>query len=94
MILLSLAVMACGDDDIPVEEVRGTVVLGTGARTNCGFLVSIDGLFYKPTYLNAQYEQDGFNVLMKVEFMDELSDCAPTTIPTRLIRIEQIRPAN
>lgn len=61
---------------------------------DCGFMIRIEGELYKPTYLNAQYEQDGLTVLLKVEFLNTLADCGTLNEPPRELRIEQIRPSN
>lgn len=89
-------IFACSEDDIQIVSASGTMVdVSTMAGLeNCGFMIRIDGELYKPTYLNAQYEQDGLSVLVKVEFLNESSDCSTLALAPSKIRIEQIRLSN
>ena len=91
-----LAIISCSNSDIDIQEVRGTVRSSTNLNglIDCQWLVSIAGELYVPTYLNAQYREDGLEVLMHVEFMTQLADCASISSGPALIRIEQIRPRN
>ena len=97
LVMVLALTISCSDDDLIISEVSGTIVDAStiAGLEDCGFLVRIDGTLYQPTYLNFQYEQDGLEVLMKVEFLEEISDCSLllSSPPTRL-RIEQIRPSN
>lgn len=88
--------MACADDDTQIVSTPGTIVDASSLAglEACGFLVRIDGDLYQPSYLNNEYEQDGLEVRLKIEYLNRLEDCS--TLPNRLsvIRIEQISPAN
>lgn len=94
--LLMAFTLSCDSDDVVISEVSGTIVDGASRAglENCRFLVQIDGTLYQPTYLNFEYEQDGLEVLMKVEFLETFADCSQLALPPARIRIEQIRPAN
>ena len=96
IILLFTGFMSCDDDDTVISEVTGTVFQGTAANNfeACGWLIDINGTPYLPNVLNSQFEQEGLEVRMKVEFLGEGSSCAPTTIAPERIRIEQISVAN
>ncbi len=96
-ILLALVfLLSCSNEDIQIDDVDGVIVDASNIAglENCGFMVRIDGELYKPTYLNSQYEQDGFDVLLKVEFLNTSSDCSTLPQAPLEIRIEQIRPAS
>jgi len=94
--LILTVLMACGDEDIQVTSAKGTIVDGAtqlGLET-CGFLIRIDGTLYKPTYLNLEYEQDGLDVFVKVEFLNRLDDCGLSEDDISVLRIEQISLSN
>ena len=94
--LLFTGLFACDDDDTIISEVTGTVFQGTAANNfeDCGWLIDINGTPYAPNVLNRQFEQEGLEVRMKVEFLGERSTCAPSTVAPERIRIEQISVAN
>lgn len=94
--LVLMLALACGDDDIQIVSIPGTIVDASNisGREACGFLVRIDGELYQPSYLNSQYEQDGLDVLLKVEFLNRLDDCSTLSNRIGIVRIEQISPAN
>ena len=94
VLFTALLLVNCGDDDGPlISEVVGTVFEGTATNgfEDCGWLIDIDGTPYLPNVLNSQFRQEGLSVFMKVEFLNERSDCAPSTIAPLRLRIEQIR---
>lgn len=94
--LMCISLVACDDDDTVISEVTGTVFQGTAANNfeACGWLIDINGTPYLPNVLNSQFEQEGLEVRMKIEFLGERSSCAPSTIAPERIRIEQIAVAN
>lgn len=94
--LIIVFLLSCSNDDFQIDEVDGIIVDSstTIGLEDCGFLIRIEGELYKPTYLNAQYEQDGLAVLLKVEFLNTRADCGTMNEPPRELRIEQIRPSN
>ncbi len=94
--LALVLLLSCSNDDFQIDEVDGVIVdtSNMAGLEACGFMVRIDGALYKPTYLNSEYEQDGFAVLMKVEFLNSASDCSTLQQAPLEIRIEQIRPAD
>lgn len=93
---LALSFSSCGDDDAVIDEVTGIVFQGTAANNfeSCGWLIEINGVPYLPNVLNSQFREEGLRVALKVEFLGERSDCAPSTIAPERIRIEQIRRAD
>lgn len=96
VIVILFSLMSCGDDDVEIINTPGTIVDASSllGREACGFLVRIDGVLYRPSYLNSQYEQDGLAVLLKVEFLNRLEECSTLADRLSVIRIEQISPAN
>ncbi|MBO3698849.1 hypothetical protein [Roseivirga sp. E12] len=94
--VLLLCTLSCSNEDFQIDEVNGVVedVSGIFGLEGCGFMIRINGELYKPTYLNRQYEEDGFEVLLNVEFLNSRADCSTRALAPREIRIEQIRPLN
>ncbi|MFY0591508.1 hypothetical protein [Roseivirga sp.] len=93
--LLLTAAMSCSNEGVQTTTANGTIVDGstqTGFES-CGFLIRINGTLYKPTYLNLEYEQDGLDVFLKVEFLNQTNDCGGTN-SISMLRIEQISPSN
>lgn len=93
---LCFLITGCDDDDATISEVTGVVFEGTAANgfEQCGWLIEINGVNYLPNVLNSQFRQEGLRVALKVEFLGEISDCAPSTIAPERLRIEQIRVTN
>lgn len=96
LLLLTLLICSCSNDDFEIIEVDGIIVdvSGMAGLEDCGFMVRIQGELYNPTHLNNQYEQDGLDVLLKVEFLNTRANCSTLALAPQNIRIEQIRPAN
>jgi len=96
VLLFLLGVLACSNEDFQVDEVTGVVedVSGIFGLEECGYMIRIEGELYKPTYLNQQYEQDGLQVLLNVEFLESRASCSTRALAPREIRIEQIRPSS
>ena len=95
LLLLIVFLLSCSNDDFQIDEVDGIIVdVSTIAGLeSCGFMIRIQGELYKPTYLNTQYEQDGLEVLLKVEFLATRANCGSLATPPREIRMEQMRPS-
>lgn len=93
--LLSFFLLGCSDEDIDISELRGTIVEGATVNLNCEYIFQTDGgRYYVPTFLPAQYKQNGALVFIKGEILDESSDCANLLGDGLFIRIEQISAAN
>ena len=93
--LLSFFLLSCADEDIDISELRGTIVEGATVSLSCEYIFQTDGgRYYVPTFLPAQYKQNGASVFIKGEILDELSDCANLLGDGAFIRIEQISTAN
>ncbi|WP_141719673.1 hypothetical protein [Roseivirga misakiensis] len=90
------AIVACSDDDIEVITTSGTIVDGStqSGLADCGFLLRIEGTLYQPTYLNLEYEQDGLDVFLKVEFLNQISGCNTSGDDISMVRIQQISPSD
>lgn len=96
LVLFLPLIFACSSDDEPQAEfVSGTIVDATNVTelSGCEWLVEINGTYHVPKYLNLDYQEDGLDVLLKVEFLEELAECSTTNVHPNFIRIEQIRPA-
>lgn len=88
-IVLCIAVLSCSDADIDIQEVQGTILLGDRGMTNCPWLINIGNTTFFPTYLPPEYQQERLNVLVKVEFLNNLKNCGASTFEE--LRIEQIQ---
>lgn len=90
---LLLSLTACGGDDVTIDEVTGRVFEGTVANgfENCGWLIEINGQNYVPNVLNSQFREENLEVFLKVEFLNEPSDCSHNALAPERLRIEQIR---
>lgn len=91
-----ICLCSCGNEDFEIIQSKGVVVDTSGITglEDCGFMIRIEGELYKPTYLNSQYELEGLEVLLNVEFLSSRSNCTSLALPPQEIRVEQIRPAN
>ena len=93
--LFTIFLFGCSDEDIDISELRGTIVEGATVSLSCEYIFQTDGgRYYVPTFLPAQYKQNGFLVFIKGEILAELSDCANLIGDGAFIRIEQISAAN
>ncbi len=88
-----LSFTACGGDDVTIDEVTGRVFEGTVANgfEDCGWLIEINGQNYVPNVLNSQFREENLEVFLKVEFLNEPSDCSQNALAPERLRIEQIR---
>lgn len=95
LLVLFIGLLSCSNEDFQIDEVTGVVedVSGIFGLEGCGYMIRINGELYKPTYLNQQYEQDGLQVLLNVEFLESRASCSTRALAPREIRIEQIRPS-
>ena len=93
--LFTIFLFGCSDEDIDISELRGTIVEGATVSLSCEYIFQTDGgRYYVPTFLPAQYKQNGALVFIKGEILNELSDCANLSGDGQFIRIEQISAAN
>jgi|GEM_PF-2664566 len=93
--LFTIFLFGCSDEDIDIAELRGTIVEGATVSLSCEYIFQTDGgRYFVPTFLPAQYKQNGALVFIKGEILDELSDCANLIGDGAFIRIEQISAAN
>lgn len=93
--LFTIFLFGCSDEDIDIAELRGTIVEGATVSLSCEYIFQTDGgRYFVPTFLPAQYKQNGALVFIKGEILDELSDCANLLGDGAFIRIEQISAAN
>tara|TARA_A100000171_G_scaffold47626_1_gene53894 strand:- start:101 stop:445 length:345 start_codon:yes stop_codon:yes gene_type:complete len=93
--LFTIFLFGCSDEDIDIAELRGTIVEGATVSLSCEYIFQTDGgRYYVPTFLPAQYKQNGALVFIKGEILNELSDCANLSGDGQFIRIEQISAAN
>ncbi|GAB5524705.1 MAG: hypothetical protein Roseis2KO_25770 [Roseivirga sp.] len=88
-----LSFTACGGDDVTIDEVTGRVFEGTVANgfEDCEWLIEINGQNYVPNVLNSQFREQNLQVFLKVEFLNETSDCSQNALAPERLRIEQIR---
>jgi len=94
-VFCALLVFGCSNEDLNIAEFRGTIIEGATVNIDCEFIFQTNGgTYYVPTFLPAQFKQNGVLVFIKGEVLEELSSCSNANGDGRFIRIEQISSAN
>jgi len=91
--LFLLASVACSDtDELRMIEGAGQVQDSPAGYENCGWVINLDGQFFKPSYVPSQYKVDGLNVFVSLELVDREESCqlsSNTLIAGRILQISQ-----
>ena len=91
--LFSVILFSCEDSNAPetIEEF-GTIVENPTDFQECGWLMNIDGVYHKASYLPNQYEIQDLQVRFTYVDLGRTVGCQNSTVEVPLIRLEQIRP--
>ena len=88
--LLAMSFLACSNDDLPeISEATGIMENAPLNFEDCGWVINVDGSYFKATQLPSQYEQDGLSVYFTYEDLDTQEVCQ--TVGVSLVRIRLIQ---
>lgn len=91
--LIAFSGLSCSSNDVDIVEFKATIREGSSLQLSCDYIIQPDfGGYVVPTFLPTDYRQDGIQVYIKAEMLNQTSECGNLIGDGKLIRIEQISP--
>lgn len=88
-----LILLGCSNNEVsPIQEGVGTMENGPQNFEQCGWIINVNGNYFRPNRLPSQYEQEGLLVYFTYENLMENETCQGADFQLARIRLEQIKP--
>jgi len=89
--LLLTSVFACSDDTPEIAEAVGIMQNAPTNFEDCGWVINVDGNYFKPTKLPSLMEIEGLQVYFTYEDLNQQESCQSMDLSLARIRLIQIR---